>query len=67
MASCPPDWKRCATCVKWGGSRRPADYFINRVEYDMNARGKCYGGGWNMHDMSAEQSCNQWEPQYKKR
>lgn len=67
MSSSPSDWKYCATCSKWGGARRPADSFLTRVEYDIDSRGKCYGGGWNMCDRRAIDTCQQWEPQYKKR
>lgn len=62
----PSNWKNCATCVRWGGCRRPADPFLNYVEFENNQRGKCYGGVFNLAEMSPTASCSKWEQQYKR-
>ena len=62
----PSNWKNCATCIRWGGVRRPADPFLNNVEFEDNQKGKCYGGGFNMADMPPTASCSKWEQQYRR-
>lgn len=62
----PSNWKICATCSRWGGNRRPADPFLNYVEFDNSQKGKCYGGVFNLAEMNAMASCSKWEQQYKK-
>lgn len=62
----PSNWKICATCARWGGSRRPADPFRNYVEFESNQRGMCYGGTFNLSEMSPMTTCPKWEQQYKK-
>lgn len=63
----PSNWNICATCARWGGNRRPADVFCSNVEFDDREKGKCYGGVFNLGEMSATARCDKWEPQYKKR
>lgn len=62
----PSNWKNCASCARWGGTRRPADPFQCNVEFDNSQKGKCYGKGYNQVDMQPMASCNSWEPQYRK-
>ena len=62
----PSNWKICATCARWGGSRRPADPFLNYVEFESNQKGMCYGGTFNRAEMSPMTTCPKWEQQYKK-
>ena len=65
--SIPSVWKNCLTCRRWGGNRRPTDSFCNFVECSSAGdKGKCYGGPWNQLDKAAMDSCDKWEPQYKK-
>lgn len=62
----PSDWKKCATCSRWGGERRSFDPFLVHVEFETTCTGKCYGGGFTQLQMSPMSSCNKWEQQYKK-
>ena len=62
----PSDWKKRATCARWGGERRPFDPFLVHVEYETTCTGKCYGGGFNQLQMPPLAACNKWEQQYKK-
>ena len=63
----PHDWKQCATCAYWGGSRT-TDAFGQRVYVDSSmAKGKCLcrGNGWTNTDRQASAVCNQymkWPP-----
>jgi hypothetical protein len=61
----PTGSKFCATCKRWGGSRRP-DTFLIYVEVDSNEKGTCYQGGYNQLPMMPMGSCSKWEQQYKK-
>ena len=59
--------KVCATCKRWGGNRHPADMLRKFVEFNsQNDKGVCYGGTFNLAQMSPMSSCGKWEPQYDK-
>ena len=60
----PVNWKKCATCSKWGGSKQP-DVFRQYIDYDNAERGKCHGGVFNQSMMLGDASCDKWEQQYK--
>ena len=64
--SIPANWKKCATCCHWCGNKNP-DAFCNYVEFDMNEKAKCAGGGFNQAKMSGLQSCNKWVQQFTRR
>ena len=59
----PYDWKYCATCAYWGGTRT-ADRFIKRVTVtDTTAKGKCLcmKCGWRNTDRQASATCSDYE------
>ncbi len=59
----PSHWKNCATCSRWCGWKNP-DAFCNFVEYDMNEKARCAGGGFNNAKMNGQQSCSKWTQQF---
>ena len=59
----PSNWKNCATCSRWCGRKNP-DAFCNFVEYDMNEKARCAGGGFNNAKMNGQQSCSKWTQQF---
>lgn len=61
----PSTWKNCATCTYWLGRQMP-DVFNNYVEFDMNERAKCNGGGFNQCQVNGMASCSRWTPRFKK-
>lgn len=62
----PSDYRICATCARWGGSRRPADPFRYFVEFEPEQRGTCFGGDFNLAQTAPMTTCPKWEQQYKK-
>ena len=64
--SIPANWKKCATCCHWCGNKNP-DAFCNYVEFDMNEKAKCAGGGFNQARMNGLQSCSKWVQQFTRR
>ena len=66
MQQYPSNWKQCATCEYWAGSREPADLWGNRVEVESPmSRGRCMSrdSGWFHSDLGkqANGSCQSWE------
>ena len=66
MQQYPSNWKQCATCEYWAGSREPADLWGNRVEVESPmSRGGCMSrdSGWFHSDLGkqASSSCQSWE------
>lgn len=57
------NFKNCAVCNYWGGSRQ-VDKFGQRATVDTSSsKGKCLlqGGPWNGQDKQASLSCNKWQ------
>jgi len=60
MTCQPLDRKRCVSCNRWGGVRRPGAE-SNTVEYDENNdRGPCVEGPWHGSLRSPRNACGQW-------
>lgn len=54
-------WKCCATCSRWGGTRDPGIIIPSiTITFDMNQKGRCYGGGYRNLDMNGMAHCGQW-------
>jgi len=62
----PSGSKCCATCLKWGGERKPSDQSMTYVEFEDDSKGKCNGGAYNKIDKLSTAHCSKWERQYKK-
>lgn len=59
----PKNFKNCAVCNYWDGSRQ-VDTFGQRVTVDSSsAKGKCLlqGGPWKGQDKQASATCNKWQ------
>jgi hypothetical protein len=60
MTCQPLDRKRCVSCNRWGGVRRPGAE-PDTVEYDENNdRGPCVEGPWHGSLRSPRNACGQW-------
>lgn len=60
MATQPLDRKRCISCNRWGGERRPGSG-RGAVEYDeANARGLCIEGPWHGTLRGPTNACGRW-------
>lgn len=60
MATQPFDRKRCLSCDRWGGTRRPGEA-PGEVEYDeANPRGPCVEGPWHGSLRGPRNACGQW-------
>ena len=61
MASQHIDRRRCVSCNRWGGERRPG-MDPDTVEYDEdNDRGLCQDGPWhNTSRRGPRNACGQW-------
>lgn len=52
--------KRCLSCERWGGTRRPGPQPAT-VEYDAdNDKGLCREGPWHGSLRGARNACGQW-------
>jgi hypothetical protein len=61
MAVQSAERRRCLSCNRWGGARRPADA-AEHVEYDEeNDRGPCQEGPWHGSlRKGPRNACGQW-------
>ena len=60
VASQPAERKRCLSCNRWGGTRRPGAA-PDTVEYDEhNDRGPCVDGPWHGSLRGPRNACGQW-------
>ena len=61
MASQHIDRRRCVSCNRWGGERRPGTA-PDTVDYDEdNDRGLCQDGPWhNTSRRGPRNACGQW-------
>lgn len=59
----PSNWKNCATCSHWCGWKNP-DAFCSFVEFDMDEKARCAGGGFNNAKTSGLQNCSKWTQQF---
>ncbi|MCK0512784.1 hypothetical protein [Aromatoleum buckelii] len=60
MTSQPLDRKRCLSCKRWGGRRRPGSE-PSSVEYDENDdKGPCIEGPWHGSLRGPRNACGQW-------
>ncbi|MCK9987826.1 MAG: hypothetical protein AzoDbin1_04298 [Azoarcus sp.] len=55
----PADRKRCVSCKRWGGARKPGAN-PGEVEYEDDARGPCNEGPWHGTLRSPRNACGQW-------
>lgn len=51
--------KRCLSCKRWGGARRPGAE-PDTVEYEEGASGLCNEGPWHGSLRRARNACGQW-------
>ncbi|HMV19166.1 MAG TPA: hypothetical protein PLN96_03695 [Zoogloea sp.] len=52
--------RRCLTCNRWGGQRRPGDE-PDTVEFDeAHDRGPCQDGPWHGTLRGPRNACGQW-------
>lgn len=61
----PANWKNCATCAHWCGNQHP-DKLCVMVEYDVNERARCAGGGFNNTQTTGLQTCREWKQRFRK-
>ena len=54
------NFKACATCSLWCGSRTP-DATRSTVAYPRGEKGECVGGGFNRLQTTALTSCNRYQ------
>lgn len=54
------NFRVCATCSRWCGSRRP-NGTRSCVEYEQNQKGECAGGGFNHLKMAPMSTCNKYQ------
>ncbi len=59
MQTFATNFRNCATCGRWGGSRQ-TNSLGSSVQTQFNARGLCMGGEFNQQQMPAGQSCQQY-------
>lgn len=58
MAEQSSSLRRCATCQRWQGWRRPLG---DSIEYDPdNDRGLCREGPWDGDSRSVRNACGRW-------
>lgn len=62
----PSDWRVCATCARWGGSRQPNDPFQNNIRFARDQMGTCHGGGFNQIQTFPLASCDKWDPLFRR-
>jgi hypothetical protein len=56
----PADRKRCVSCNRWGGARRPGAEPAT-VEYDEHqGKGPCVEGPWHGSLRGPRNACGQW-------
>lgn len=54
------DRKRCASCTRWTGMRRPGE-MPDTVEIEAEtATGLCNGGPWDGSERRARSACGHW-------
>ncbi len=62
MAVHPVERKRCLSCNRWGGARRPGAV-PGTIEYDEDAdKGPCVEGPWHGSLRGPRNACGQWVP-----
>ncbi len=62
MSQFTKNFKNCATCNYWGGTRQ-VDTFGSRVTVGSSSvKGKCLlqGGPWKGQERTASSTCNKW-------
>ncbi|BAL24430.1 hypothetical protein [Azoarcus sp. KH32C] len=60
MATQVLDRKRCVSCNRWGGKRKPGSA-AGEVEYDEHDdKGECIEGPWHGSLRSPRNACGQW-------
>jgi len=60
MLSQAVDRKRCASCERWQGERRPGTT-PETVEIEAEtSTGLCIGGGWDSSERRARSACGYW-------
>lgn len=61
MLSQSSSLRRCATCQRWQGWRRPLPGQPDSIEYDPELdRGLCQGGPWDGDSRSVRNACGRW-------
>lgn len=61
MAEQSSSLRRCATCQRWQGWRRPLAEQGDSIEYDPdNDRGICREGPWDGDSRSVRNACGRW-------
>ena len=60
--SYPKNFKNCAVCDYWGGSRKVDTFGLHSTVDSPSAKGKCLlqGGTWKGQDRQAQGTCNKW-------
>ena len=62
MARQSSEQRRCASCARWQGWRRPVVGEVGMLEFDPdNDRGLCQGGPWDGDSRSVRNACGRWQ------
>jgi len=56
----PKNFKVCATCAKWSGSRQ-VDGTRSLVEFEEHQKGECIKGGFDHGIMHSMNSCSKYQ------
>ncbi|NHC05703.1 hypothetical protein [Azonexus fungiphilus] len=54
------DRKRCASCQRWTGARRPGELPETVAIESETVSGLCQGGGWHGSERRARSACGHW-------
>ena len=60
MIAQPVDRRRCASCERWQGERRPDDTPDSVLIEAETATGLCCGGPWDGSERRARSACGRW-------